>query len=80
MHDVPTSYFGTEQYARFKQMGAEIFKLEVQARALGYEDVQLALFRARVALGDQEIYFRGEYRRSIEDQAPSMSGKGDGIE
>jgi hypothetical protein len=61
MADVPTSYFGTEAYARFKQMQADIFKVEAKARALGFEEVRLALYRSRIALGQAEEGYRREY-------------------
>lgn len=61
MMNTPTSYYGTEAYARFLQMNADIFKVEAQARALGFEEVRLSLYRARIALGHEEHAFRHQY-------------------
>lgn len=88
MSDVPTSYYGTDIYARFQQMNADVFKIEAQAKALGFEEVRISLYRARLALGQQEVYERGQYRRAVEaqqaadeagvsDQSDRMDGQGE---
>jgi hypothetical protein len=61
--DTPTSYFGTEAFARFKQMNEDVFRVEAQAKALGMEDARLALYRARIELGHEESRYRAQYAK-----------------
>jgi hypothetical protein len=67
--DTPTSYYGTEAFARFKQMNEDVFRVESQARALGMEDARLALYRARIELGHEESRYRAQYAK---DAAASL--------
>jgi hypothetical protein len=67
--DTPTSYYGTEAFARFKQMNEDVFRVESQARALGMEDARLALYRARIELGHEESRYRALYAK---DAAASL--------
>lgn len=59
--DVDSSWFGSEESARFKKMNHDIFEVESQARKLGMEDVRLALYRARIELGYAEQRARDEF-------------------
>lgn len=64
--DVDSRWYGSESATRFKQMNSDIFDVEAQARKLGMEGVFTALYRARIALGHQETYERGEFTRRME--------------
>jgi hypothetical protein len=59
--DTHHSYYGTETYHEFVRLYGEIFAVEQQMRALGYEDTRLALHRARIELGHEETRVRREY-------------------
>lgn len=63
--NTPTSYYGTEAYARYKRLNAEIFAVEEQF-PMGNE-TRLALYRARIILGHEEHAFRHQY--AVAEQA-----------
>lgn len=67
MSDTHPSYFGSEAFHRFKKMNDDIFKVEVQAKALGFEDVRLALYRSRIEIGRCENRYRREFTRIAEE-------------
>lgn len=71
--DTPVRFFASAEHRDFVSLNQQIFALEVEMRKRNYEEVRLALFRARIALGNEELAVRNRMAREDQEQPEGES-------